>query len=167
MNPETPSVLQWQLIEITEGEQATLPCISKTADGLQSSKAKWFKVKEREGGFDVKELKPATRKQTKREKEAAPGRVYWASDSDWSIHIDSVELDDASLYQCDIKVGSVEVKQLVELIVECKWSHVHSSTFLSIILYTLLLINNQKTLIASLFIKIKCTPRQLPHPLAA
>lgn len=52
------------------------------------------------------------------------GRVYWASDSDWSINIDSVELDDASLYQCDIKTGSREEKLLVELIVDSKWSRV-------------------------------------------
>lgn len=101
-----------------------LPCtsLSETADSPQSAKAKWYKVKELENGFERQEFNPAARSQSSI-KEAPSRRVYWASDlteSDWSIQIDSLELDDASLYQCTIKTGSVEENLLVELVVNRK-----------------------------------------------
>lgn len=109
----------------------TFPCSSsQITDRLDSVKVKWFKVKELAKGFQEQELKPivrnlrsAKKKGFINEEETLARRVYWASDpkgSDWSIEIDSVELDDESLYRCDISAGSKKEKLLMELVVNRK-----------------------------------------------
>lgn len=106
------------------------PCSSsKIVNRLDSTKVKWFKIKELKG-FQDQELKPAVRnpssiekEEFKNDEETPARRVYWASDpkgSDWSIEIDSVELNDESLYRCDISTESQKEKLLMELVVKRK-----------------------------------------------
>lgn len=102
----------------------------ETADSFQSAEVKWFKIKELENGFQEQEFRPVVRSQSsikevenKNNKEPPARQIYWASDlkqPDWSIKIDSLELDDAAMYRCDLKVGADKEKMLLELVVERK-----------------------------------------------
>lgn len=107
-----------------------LPCasVSKTAESFDSASVQWSKIKETETGFQHQKLKPVVRSQKeaiKKEDQTPSRRIYWASDlkaGDWSIEIDSVDLDDDSLYQCDIQTESNQEKLLLELVVNRKCS---------------------------------------------
>lgn len=121
-------ITAWRLIERTEGEPVILPCdsVSKTAENFDSASVQWSKIKETETGFQQQKLKPVVRSQKeeiKKEDQTASRRIYWAADlraGDWSIEIDSVELGDDSLYQCDIQTESNQEKLLLELVVNRK-----------------------------------------------
>lgn len=130
--PENPPSVKWRLIEGDEGKPVTLECTSssQTANSFQSANVQWFKVKELENVFQRQKLSPVERIQSsvkeeeiKKEKDTPARQVYWESDlkaPDWSIKIDSLEMDDASLYQCDIKTESGEEMLLMELVVNRK-----------------------------------------------
>ncbi|XP_058246050.1 plasma protease C1 inhibitor [Hemibagrus wyckioides] len=120
---EKLSITTWKLIDGDEGEKIRLPCSSSSSDTTDSAEVKWFKVKETGNSYELHELHPAVRIQrdVKEEDTTTPsGRVYWSSDPkqlDWSIEIDNLELDDESLYQCDI-MESVKESVLMELTVK-------------------------------------------------
>ncbi|KAK3540058.1 hypothetical protein QTP70_025374 [Hemibagrus guttatus] len=120
---EKLSITTWNLIDGDEGEKIKLPCSSSSGKVTDSAEVKWFKVKETGNSYDLHEIKPAVRIQSnvKEEITTTTGRVYWSSDPkqlDWSIEIDNVELDDESLYQCDISMGSQKETKLMELLVK-------------------------------------------------
>ncbi|XP_047656208.1 plasma protease C1 inhibitor [Tachysurus fulvidraco] len=120
---ENPVFISWQLFEGDEGETITLSCSSssKNVNSFDSAEVKWYKVKDTGDSFELKELKPVVRNQRNiKVEEIKPRQVYWASDlkqPDWSITIDSLELDDEDLYQCDIITGSEKESVLMELLV--------------------------------------------------
>ncbi|KAF4072707.1 hypothetical protein AMELA_G00266010 [Ameiurus melas] len=125
LDPEKLPLITWTIHEGAEGESVTLPCFTppETVKSLNSVKAKWFKVKELENGFDEQEIKPVLRRKSSVKKKETPGtrKFYWASDGkvqDWSIEIDSLEPGDESLYRCDIDTGSRKEKLLLELVVQ-------------------------------------------------
>ncbi|MCI4380476.1 hypothetical protein PGIGA_G00240420 [Pangasianodon gigas] len=121
---ENVPFIRWQVLEGTEGEPAMLPCSSETVKSFDSALVKWFKIKELGDSFEAQELTPVERshssiKGEEIKNEDPARRVYWASDlkePDWSIEIDSLELDDESLYRCDIKTESNTESWLMELV---------------------------------------------------
>ncbi|XP_060737046.1 plasma protease C1 inhibitor [Tachysurus vachellii] len=122
---ESPLFISWQLFDGDERETVTLSCSSssKNINSFDSAEVKWYKVKDTGDSFDLKELKPVVRNQRNvkgEEIKTKTGRVYWTSDlkqPDWSITIDSLELDDEALYQCDISTDSEKESVLMELVV--------------------------------------------------
>lgn len=125
--------ISWQLFDGDEGKPITLSCSSssKNVNSFDSAEVKWYKVNDTGDSFELKELKPVVRNKSNiKGEEIKTGQVYWTSDlkePDWSITIDSLELDDEALYQCDISTGSEKESVLMELVVNRKLCHVHPS----------------------------------------